>query len=100
MQKRKLGRSGLEVSAIGPGCMGLSYGLVDVLKQTAAARQATPAQIALAWAAGAKSWIAPIPGTTKLHRLKENIGGASIELPGDLRRMCRRKRLGIDKRTN
>jgi aryl-alcohol dehydrogenase-like predicted oxidoreductase len=46
-------------------------------------RQATPAQIALAWLLAQKPWIAPIPGTTKLHRLKENIGGASIELTGD-----------------
>jgi aryl-alcohol dehydrogenase-like predicted oxidoreductase len=57
-----------------------NQGLVDVLGQIAAARQATPAQIALAWLLAQKPWIVPIPGTTKLHRLKENIGGASIEL--------------------
>src|SRR5271170_7270543 len=57
--------------------------LVDVLEQMAAVRQATPAQIALAWLLAQKRWIAPIPGTTKLHRLKENIGGASIVLTGD-----------------
>jgi aryl-alcohol dehydrogenase-like predicted oxidoreductase len=62
-----------------------NQGLVDVLEQIAAARQATPAQIALAWLLAQKPWIAPIPGTTKLPRLKENIGGASIELTaGDL----------------
>ena len=60
-----------------------NQGLVDVLEQIAAARQATPAQIALAWLLAQKPWIAPIPGTTKLHRLKENIGGASIELTVD-----------------
>lgn len=48
--------------------------------------KATPAQIALAWLLAQKSWIVPIPGTTKLHRLEENIGAASIELtPADLR---------------
>jgi aryl-alcohol dehydrogenase-like predicted oxidoreductase len=60
-----------------------NQGLVDVLGQMAAARQATPAQIALAWLLAQKPWIAPIPGTTKPHRLKENIGGASIELTSD-----------------
>jgi aryl-alcohol dehydrogenase-like predicted oxidoreductase len=60
-----------------------NQGLVDVLGQIAAARQATPAQIALAWLLAQKPWIAPIPGTTKLQRLKENIGGASIELAAD-----------------
>lgn len=60
-----------------------NQGLVDVLGQIAAGRQATPAQIALAWLLAQKPWIAPIPGTTKLHRLKENIGGASIELTAD-----------------
>jgi aryl-alcohol dehydrogenase-like predicted oxidoreductase len=57
--------------------------LVDVLKQIAGARQATPAQIALAWLLAQKPWIAPIPGTTKLHRLTENVGGAAIELTKD-----------------
>ena len=44
---------------------------------------ATPAQIALAWLLAQKPWIAPIPGTTKLHRLEENIGGATVELTTD-----------------
>jgi aryl-alcohol dehydrogenase-like predicted oxidoreductase len=60
-----------------------NHGLVNVLGQIAAARQATPAQIALAWLLAQKPWIAPIPGTTKLHRLKENVGGATIELTAD-----------------
>ncbi|OAJ54852.1 aldehyde oxidase [Paraburkholderia ginsengiterrae] len=54
--------------------------LVDVLKQIAAGLHATPAQVALAWLLAQKPWIAPIPGTTKLHRLTENVGGAAIEL--------------------
>lgn len=54
--------------------------LLDVLQQLAASRQATPAQIALAWVLAQKPWIVPIPGTTKLHRLSENIGAASIQL--------------------
>jgi aryl-alcohol dehydrogenase-like predicted oxidoreductase len=54
--------------------------LVDLLGQIAEQKKATPAQIALAWLLGQKPWIAPIPGTTKLHRLEENIGAAEIEL--------------------
>ena len=49
-------------------------------------KKATPAQIALAWLLAQKPWIVPIPGTTKLHRLDENIGAVSVELtPDDLR---------------
>ena len=60
--------------------------LVDLLGQIAERKQATPAQIALAWLLAQKPWIVPIPGTTKLHRLDENIGAAAIELtPDDLR---------------
>lgn len=54
--------------------------LVDLLGSIAATRRGTPAQIALAWLLAQKPWIVPIPGTTKLHRLEENLGGASIEL--------------------
>jgi len=57
--------------------------LVDRLGSIAAAKQATPAQIALAWLLAQKPWIVPIPGTTKLHRLKENVGAAAIELTKD-----------------
>src|SRR5256885_550546 len=60
--------------------------LVDLLDQVAKQKNATPAQIALAWLLAQKPWIVPIPGTTKLHRLDENIGAAAIELtPDDLR---------------
>jgi aryl-alcohol dehydrogenase-like predicted oxidoreductase len=59
--------------------------LVKLLGQTAARKKATPAQIALAWLLAQKPWIVPIPGTTKLHRLEENLGAADIQLTaGDL----------------
>jgi len=59
--------------------------VVDLLNQIAQRRNATPAQIALAWLLAQKPWIVPIPGTTKVHRLEENIGSASLELTsGDL----------------
>ncbi len=62
--------------------------LVDALTGIATARKVTPAQIALAWLLSRKPWIVPIPGTTKLHRLEENLGAASIELsPEDLSRI-------------
>lgn len=57
--------------------------LVDPLASIAAAKGATSAQIALAWLLAQKPWIVPIPGTTKLHRLKENIGAATVELTSD-----------------
>ncbi len=57
--------------------------LVDLLGEIAKRKKATPAQIALAWLLAQKPWIVPIPGTTKLHRLEENIGAASIELTTD-----------------
>jgi aryl-alcohol dehydrogenase-like predicted oxidoreductase len=54
--------------------------LVDLLRNVAARKHATPAQVALAWLLAQKPWIVPIPGTTKLHRLEENIGGTTVEL--------------------
>jgi aryl-alcohol dehydrogenase-like predicted oxidoreductase len=60
--------------------------LVDLLGKIAQRKKATPAQIALAWLLAQKPWIVPIPGTTKLHRLEENIGAVSVQLtPDDLR---------------
>ena len=56
---------------------------VALLGQIATRKQATPAQIALAWLLTRKHWIVPIPGTTKLHRLEENLGAAAIELTAD-----------------
>ena len=57
--------------------------LVDLLGEIAARKRATPAQIALAWLLAQKPWIVPIPGTTKLHRLEENLGAAAVELTAD-----------------
>jgi aryl-alcohol dehydrogenase-like predicted oxidoreductase len=57
--------------------------LVDLLKSIGERKNATPAQIALAWLLAQKPWIVPIPGTTKLHRLEENIGAVSVELTSD-----------------
>jgi len=152
MEKRTLGRSGIEVSALGLGCMGLSFGygpgvskdeagtrshsnargtrhrlpavqsarqglpdrqdrrshavrrerlpkrraalhatearqankaLVDVLASLAARLNATPAQLALAWLLAQKPWLVPIPGTTKLNRLEENLSAAALPLSAD-----------------
>jgi aryl-alcohol dehydrogenase-like predicted oxidoreductase len=60
-----------------------NQGLVDLLKKVAEHKKATPAQIALAWLLAQKPWIVPIPGTTKLNRLEENIGAADITLTPD-----------------
>jgi hypothetical protein len=57
--------------------------MVDLLKRVATEKQATPAQIALAWLLAQKPWIVPIPGTTKLHRLEENLGAANVDLTSD-----------------
>jgi aryl-alcohol dehydrogenase-like predicted oxidoreductase len=60
--------------------------VVELIGRIAAKKQATPAQIALAWVLAQKPWIVPIPGTTKLHRLEENLGAPALELtPNDLR---------------
>src|SRR5438270_1379120 len=66
-----------------PDALKANQALIDLLGAIAKKRQATPAQIALAWLLAQKPWIVPIPGTTKLNRLKENIGAASIELTAD-----------------
>src|SRR3989475_1385804 len=71
-----------------PEARGANQALIDLLGEIAARKQAAPAQIAIAWLLGQKPWIVPIPGTTKLHRLQENIGAANIELAGsDLSRI-------------
>ena len=57
--------------------------MVDLLAQIATKKKTTPAQIALAWLLGQKPWIVPIPGTTKLSRLQENIGAVEVELTAD-----------------
>src|SRR5467141_2789879 len=69
-----------------PEALKANQAVVDLLGRIAKQKGATPAQIALAWLLAQKPWIVPIPGTTKLHRLDENIGAASVELtPDDLR---------------
>ena len=71
------------VPRFSPEARKANQALVDRLGAIAAAKQATPAQIALAWLLAQKPWIVPIPGTTKAHRLKENLGAAAIELTAD-----------------
>ena len=74
------------VPRFSPEARRTNQALVDLLAAIAKRRQATPAQIALAWLLAQKPWIVPIPGTTKVERLKENAGAVSIELaPDDLR---------------
>ena len=69
-----------------PEALQTNQALINLLGSIAEKKKATPAQIALAWLFAQKPWIVPIPGTTKLHRLEENIGAVSVELtPDDLR---------------
>ena len=110
MQKRKLGNSGLEASPLGKGFLTAkidesttfdrtdfrsnlprftaeaqqaNQALIDLLARIAARKRATPAQIALAWLLAQKPWIVPIPGTTKLARLEENVGAESLNLTAE-----------------
>ncbi len=71
------------VPRFSPEARKANQALVDLIGTIAASKNATPAQIALAWLLAQKPWIAPIPGTTKLHRLEENVGGASVDLTLD-----------------
>jgi aryl-alcohol dehydrogenase-like predicted oxidoreductase len=76
------------VPRFAPEALAANEGLLDLLKDVAGQKRATPAQVALAWLLAQKPWIVPIPGTTKLNRLEENIGAAAIELTvGDLKRI-------------
>jgi aryl-alcohol dehydrogenase-like predicted oxidoreductase len=73
------------VPRLAPEARRANMALVEVVKSVAATKGATPAQVALAWILAQRPWISPIPGTTKLHRLEENLGGASLTLgPDDL----------------
>lgn len=86
-EKTKFDRSDFRnlVPRFTPEARKANHAVVDLLGQMAAGKQATPAQIALAWLLAQKPWIVPIPGTTKRHRLEENIGAAGLELtPADL----------------
>jgi aryl-alcohol dehydrogenase-like predicted oxidoreductase len=71
------------VPRFSPEARKANQALVELIGKFAEQKKATPAQIALAWVLAQKPWIAPIPGTTKLHRLEENIGGANVELTTD-----------------
>jgi aryl-alcohol dehydrogenase-like predicted oxidoreductase len=74
------------VPRFSPDARKANKALVDLLGQIAERKKATPAQIALAWLLAQKPWIVPIPGTTKVHRLRENMAADAIELSdGDLR---------------
>ncbi len=76
------------VPRFSPEARKANQALVDLLGRIAGERQATPAQIALAWLLAQKPWIVPIPGTTRLHRLEENLGAGNVELaPQDLERI-------------
>jgi aryl-alcohol dehydrogenase-like predicted oxidoreductase len=66
-----------------PEALKANQALIDLLRTLAAKKNVTQAQLALAWLLAKKPWIVPIPGTTKLSRLEENIGAVSIELTGD-----------------
>lgn len=71
------------VPRFSPEARKANMALVDIVKVVAARKQATPAQIALAWLLAQKPWIVPIPGTTKLHRLEENLGATDVALTVD-----------------
>ena len=75
------------VPRLAPEALKANLVLVDLLRDVALRKGATPAQIALAWLLAQKPWIVPIPGTTKLHRLDENLGAMAVELTGDDLRM-------------
>ena len=66
-----------------PDALEANQAMIDLLGKIAERKKATPAQIALAWLVAQKSWIVPIPGTTKLERLKENIGAVDVDFTRD-----------------
>ena len=68
------------VPRFAPDALKANLALVDLVRDVAARKGATPAQVALAWLLAQKPWIVPIPGTTKLHRLEENLGATAVEL--------------------
>ena len=71
------------VPRFSPEARKANMALVDIVKAVAARKGATPAQIALGWLLAQKPWIVPIPGTTKLHRLEENLGAVNVEFSAD-----------------
>lgn len=72
-----------QVPRFSPDALKANVALVSLIRQVAEAKGVTPAQIALAWLLAQKPWIVPIPGTTKLHRLEENLGAIAVELTAD-----------------
>ena len=72
-----------QVPRFSPEALKANVALVSLIRQVAGAKGVTPAQIALAWLLARKPWIVPIPGTTKLHRLEENLGAIAVELTSD-----------------
>ena len=68
------------VPRFSPEARKANMALVDLVKAVAERKGATPAQVALAWLLAQKPWIVPIPGTTKLHQLEENLGAVNVEL--------------------
>jgi aryl-alcohol dehydrogenase-like predicted oxidoreductase len=83
------------VPRFAPAARKANQALVDRLGRIAAAKGVTPAQIALAWLLAQKPWIVPIPGTTKLHRLDENLGAASVTLAADDLRLIAGELAGV-----
>lgn len=71
------------VPRFSPEALKANQALADLVRELAEGKGVTPAQIALSWLLAQKPWIVPIPGTTKLHRLEENLGGAEVELTAD-----------------
>jgi aryl-alcohol dehydrogenase-like predicted oxidoreductase len=71
------------VPRFAPDALKANLALVDMVRAVARRKRATPAQVALAWLLAQKPWIVPIPGTTKLHRLQENLGAVAVELTAD-----------------
>lgn len=71
------------VPRFAPEALKANMALVELVRDMAARKKATPAQIALAWLLAQKPWIVPIPGTTKMHRLEENLGAVTVELTAD-----------------
>jgi aryl-alcohol dehydrogenase-like predicted oxidoreductase len=78
-----------------PEAMERNQALIDLLKRIADEKKATPAQIALVWQLAQKPWIVPIPGTTKLHRLVENLAAADVELTSTTWPGLKRRRRGF-----
>ena len=86
MRESRAGDFRNSVSRFSPENRKANQAVVDLVAAIAARKKTTPAQIALAWVLAQKPWIVPIPGTTKLHRLEENLGAVNVELTAsDLR---------------